>query len=437
VDWVKDKDQRWPGHPPLLQDESFSSWFARTARANGLRPAEFFRAIQPGEDHNPPDLDRHADDHLIERMAIGTGIDAGKLKQATFSGWAGRLFEADDGVCKLHWLAPAGRHGGKRCFGQQFCPECLASDPEPYLRLPWRLAFLATCPVHGRLLLDRCQVCQEPFSVLRQDNRLGIVCGSCGADLRTFLADAPLFEAARVQQALLGRLADGWWPLGDYGDVYAVAAFEILAILTRLLAGGTHAYALRERIGRDAPNLAVPPSAVPRAREGALLGPRARNVLIPMACRLMEDWPYRFVAAAKSVGLSSRALLKRSRDLYPFAYADAVDRFLTDAAVGPADEEVAAVKAVLRNRGEHPGRRNLVALCGSKSAALDRLAEPVAAGAAWGKGRYWKLDGVSPEVKEAARIAAHRAGDDVGPWLDALLRRYLNLPSAREKPPIG
>jgi hypothetical protein len=40
-------DGRWPGHPRLLPEESFSSWFSRTAAANGLRVAS--------------DLDRYAD----------------------------------------------------------------------------------------------------------------------------------------------------------------------------------------------------------------------------------------------------------------------------------------------------------------------------------------------------------------------------------------
>ncbi len=66
-------DHRWPGRPALLPDESVASWFARTAAANGLRPADLYRIVQPGEDHNPGDLDRYADIHLIDRLAERTG----------------------------------------------------------------------------------------------------------------------------------------------------------------------------------------------------------------------------------------------------------------------------------------------------------------------------------------------------------------------------
>jgi hypothetical protein len=51
-------DERWPGRVPLLPDESFSSWFARTAVANGLRPNELFRIVMPGGDRSVRDLDR-------------------------------------------------------------------------------------------------------------------------------------------------------------------------------------------------------------------------------------------------------------------------------------------------------------------------------------------------------------------------------------------
>lgn len=102
-------DARWPGRPQLLPDESFSSWFARAAAANGLRPGDLYRVVQPGEDRNPRDLDLYADIHLIGRLADSTGIDPDVLGQGTFRHWAGKVFDQDDGAHKLGWLPPAGR----------------------------------------------------------------------------------------------------------------------------------------------------------------------------------------------------------------------------------------------------------------------------------------------------------------------------------------
>jgi hypothetical protein len=40
--------------------------------------------------------------------------------------------------------------------------------------------------------------------------------------------------------------------------------------------------------------------------------------------------------------------------------------------------------------------------------------------------RYWKLDGVSLEVRQAARVEAARAGESVGGWIDHVLRDVLS-----------
>lgn len=427
-------DEHWPGRPRLLPNESFSSWFARTAAANGLRPRELHQILQPGGDRNPRDLDRYADVHLVHRLAECTDREVEALSQATFRRWAGAVFENDDGLNKLAWLPPAGRLNGKRCFGQQLCPWCLRADAEPYLRITWRLSLVTICPVHQRLLLDRCPVCNEPFHILRMDNVREMRCSSCAADLRHFTADAAPVDAVPVQQDLLRMIAEGWRTLGDYGPVYSFAVLEIMALLGRFLAGGPHAYALRAWIADQVPALAVPPETLPRAREGSLLTPRARSVLVSMAHWLIGDWPDRFVAAARAAGMTSTDLWKQSADRYPFAYTDIVEWQLKEPFKGGNRDEMVAAKAILVRRGKKATHGNLVDLCGIKLGAMSEVAEAADEdNAAWGQGRYWKLDGVSPEVKAAARLAAHRSGEGVGPWLDAMLRRELGLP-ARKTP---
>ena len=433
-------EELWPGRPRILPDESLSSWFARTSAANGLRPAELHHILQPGGDRNPRDLDRYADIHLLHRLADCTGRDAEALAQAMFHRWVGAVFDHDDGLAKLPWLPPAGRQGGKRCFGQQLCPWCLKADAEPYIRLNWRLSFVTTCPIHQRLLLDRCPHCNEPFHILRMDNVREMRCASCATDLRRVTADEPPVDATPVQRDLLRLIDNGWENLGAYGPVYSFAVLEILALITRFLAGGSHAHALRAWVAGQAPGLSVPPETMPRAREGALLTPRARSVLVSMAHWMMGEWPNRFVAAARAAGMTSTDLWKRPAGSYPFAYADVVEWHLKEPFKGGNRDEVAVAKSILVCQGRKATHRNLVELCGIKLGAMSALADPADdENAGWGQGRYWKLDGVSPEVKEAARRAAHRAGEGVGPWLDALLRRELGIParktpSARQSP---
>lgn len=424
-------DDLWPGRPPLLEGESFSSWFARVAAANGLRPVELYRIVQPGGGFYPRDLDRYGDIHMLGVMADKTGVSREALEQSTFRRWAGWAFERYDGLIKLEWLPPAGREGAKRCFGQQVCPHCLAEDSMPYLRLEWRLSFTAVCPVHGCLLLDRCSTCHEPFSVLRQDRRNGIFCWSCGTDVCGTAGDHPPLDLVPVQRDLLNTLANGWRVLGSYGPVYSFTAFRILASIARLIAGGPHAYALREWIAAHERGLALPPETLPRVRDGVLLTPRARCVLVAMAHHLLEDWPHRFVAAARDVGVASGHVRKRFNEEMPFAYAHAVDWHLKGACNSAGRYEVESAKAYLERRGTKATYRNLKELVGTKLAAMSEMAEPAAKTASWGQGRYWKLDGVSAEVKEAARLAAHRSGENVATWLDRVLRKELKLPDMR------
>ncbi|MBP2295243.1 TniQ family protein [Azospirillum rugosum] len=421
----------WPGRPALLEGESFSSWFARVAAGNGLRPADLYRILQPGGDRNPRDLDRYADFHLLSLMADKTGASVEALERSTFRRWAGMAFERDDGLVKLDWLPPAGREKAKRCFGQQVCPLCLTEDAVPYLRLEWRLAFLTVCPTHNRLLLDRCPACNEPFSVLRQDRHDGVCCWSCGADVRRFAGDAPPLDPTPEREDLLATIDRGWQQLGDYGPVYSFTILRILALVARLIAGGQHAYALRAWIGARDPRLAVPPETLPRARDGALLTPRARCVIVAMAHHLLGDWPHRFVEAARGVGMARIHIRTNFGEALPFAFVHAVDWHLKEALAPASRQELSSAKAILERRGVKPTYRNLVDLAGTRRKPLNAMAEPAAETAPWGKGPFWKLDGVSAEVKEAARIAAHRSGESVAVWLDRLVRKELNMPAMR------
>ncbi|HBM11216.1 MAG TPA: hypothetical protein DD390_00820 [Rhodospirillaceae bacterium] len=57
-------------------------------------------------------------------------------------------------------------------------------------------------------------------------------------------------------------------------------------------------------------------------------------------------------------------------------------------------------------------------MTGRKIGKLENAAQPSALRLAYGKHRYWKLDGISPLIRAKAKRAATRDGDNIGPWVE-------------------
>jgi|GEM_PF-945693 len=408
----------WPFRPRPFADESFSSWFARTAWANGLSASELYPIALPGARAYRIDLDRFACDALIENLSAHTGVPPDDLNARTFWHWTGKLFERDDGHIKLIWLPPAGRQQTGKSFGQQVCPICL-DDEEPYLRRDWRLSFVTTCNIHKVLLIDRCPNCTAPIQPLytRYDVACMTACWHCGFDLRR--SDIVSVPDLSAQQSLRLVLEDRWGRLGNYGPVHALAYFRILWTVYRLLATGRFAMPLRQWLGSP-----EPPSGIPRIKEVERLNPRCRHILVNMAMELMHDWPHRFIQACRDVSIRSRVLLKNSEHM-PFALWEPVSFQLSDPVGEAAPADIKAAKAYLRAHKQRPTYRALQDLLGMHFHAHRDMALQSHKHMPYGSHRYWKLDGVSPAVRAAAKRAAHKKGENVGAWVDKALRGIL------------
>ena len=217
--------------------------------------------------------------------------------------------------------------------------------------------------------------------------------------------------------------AAGWTSLGAYGPVYSFVYFRILMLVFRLLATGRFADLLRawvaDRLGSAAPT-------APRIMQVELLNPRGRHELLGLALHLIEDWPHRFVDACRATGISTRHLV-RTRLRHPFAFADAVDWHLSEPRRLVTAGELQAGIAYLREKNRPPTYRALTDLFGVRLTAHKSLAEPATRQAPHGHGRYWKLDGVSSDVKLAAREAAIQSGESLGAWVENALRNALEI----------
>lgn len=413
------EDDLWPFRPKLIEDESFSSWFSRTAWENGLNAAELYPIALPGARMHRIDLDRFACDELIKNLSAHTDTPPKELWTRTFQNWTGHLFEHDDGNTKLIWLPPAGQHQTSKSFGQQVCPWCLSEAEVPHLKQVWRLSFAAACKTHRSLLIDRCPSCTAPIQPLYTPACVASMtrCWNCNFDLRHAITDR--VNDFSAQDQLMKVVNNGWGELGTYGSVPALSYFRILWILYRLLATGRFALPLREWVGGR-----EPPSGIPRIKEVERLNPRCRHVLITMALNLINDWPHRFMAACRDVGVSARVLLKDA-ERTPFPLWEPICQYVS-APVGEAKpEDIKAAKAYLKAHGTRPTYKALQELLGMHFHAHRDMALPSGKHAPYGTQRYWKLDGVSTEVRETARLEARKKGENVGAWVNNALRHTL------------
>ncbi|MCS4509966.1 TniQ family protein [Xylophilus ampelinus] len=227
-----------------MPDELLSSWMIRLARGNGFKVhnfcAQFF-----GRDRQiwNRDIDHHAPPWLLDALAARSGTTPERIVQTTLRAFESFAFERFNEVGVTRWILPLGVfHRTRRAYGQQFCPLCLANDPEPYLRRSWRLALVVICTRHGVLLQDRCPECESPMTPHRSDMaaRSGVPertnmmrCYKCRSRVDAAVRDAAP-EDIQMQMQIDAVLRDGFIVMESGRDVYAPLYFDGLRMIMRV-----------------------------------------------------------------------------------------------------------------------------------------------------------------------------------------------------------
>ena len=418
--------QLWPVRVPPARGESLVSWFCRSSYALGMEPKDLYRTAMPGCHLFSLDLDRHLYQPLIEALSRGTGIAPALIASLGFSQWAGSLFERDDGRSTLPHLPALGSHSHRdRSFGQQICPSCVAEDQEPFLRLTWRLSFVTACQRHRRLLIDRCWQCGSSINPLLAGYRYGFThCHRCGERLDRAPVAKANHDVLVFQRSALHILKQGWATLVPSSWIYAHSYFWILRKLFRLLSTGATSAPLRfivlEKLGADL----HASSTLPPQRDFEHFNPHGRASLIPLVAFLLTDWPSTFISCCRGVGIHSWMLLKHEEQV-PFAFWAPVTEKLNTPYRNFNQSELEAAKKYLKRRDKRPSVAQIRETIGTKLIGLEDVSEQSECRKAHDEGRYWKLDGVSPHVRRAAKEAARREGANIGPWVDQQLRSSL------------
>lgn len=172
------RGMRLPLHPRPLPHEALSSWIGRLAAAYGLQPNSFLRSAF-GADPSPSaaELDSIRRPDLVVALAERTGVPHSQLRAMTLAGYMPELVDAlepspglfENYACRFGWHMPAALRSGARpeSFEEwvswrsadlldrvaRCCSRCLVTDTIPYVRLHWRLAWMASCPLHGEMLV--------------------------------------------------------------------------------------------------------------------------------------------------------------------------------------------------------------------------------------------------------------------------------------------
>jgi len=141
-----------------LPDEALLSWLLRLATHLDISMHEL---AQDG--FGVLDYSAHSNwwrrprREVLERIQARTGVDLLHLRRMTFAGW--QEYRSDEATERFGQRIYQNLAPHRRLQRWAVCRQCLARDPVPYLRRSWMVGWLAACPVHATILIDRCAGC--------------------------------------------------------------------------------------------------------------------------------------------------------------------------------------------------------------------------------------------------------------------------------------
>lgn len=370
-----------------IEGESLSSWVVRLADAHGMSVQALGGWLMGrGRQAFGEDMDRGSWVEFMETLAGATERAFLDVQATTLKSFDGRLWGSLVKNGPARWVLPVGKVGTFRtAYGVQFCADCLANDQRPYFRLKWRLAFHVCCPVHHRLLSDRCGRCAAPVAAHRwrtgQMRRLGttgiVRCDACGADrlgVDTRI-DVPA-DLERIQEEMHSAVECGWSARPEL-RLHSLAYFSGSAVLWSLLDDERAASQLRKVFG-----LASPPTTTTSAqRYGSFErhDVRYRAWILDGYAKLMSGGVESLFEALGSCGFRANEMLRYGATLStaaPYWIWRATRENLDHSFYVPSDEEIHnAISYYLKTSGRMNARvGDICQLLGMKTRSSARVA---------------------------------------------------------------
>lgn len=299
------------------KDELFSSWLFRLASSNISKAHTFTRFHLPGYNIWNRDIDRLAQDSMIERLSTLTEIPFEKIFNLTLRSYETNLFEVANKQTKQKWVLALGvYHRTWKNNGLQFCPSCLSNDNQPYFRKAWRLATSVVCTRCQLLLHDCCPNCNTPVTFFRTDIGFKIdiapmaivICPNCDFDLRNSPCYPPMIGTLGFQHKINRTLKVNAWhgkPAFEY--------FNVLYQVLKILRSNSKCYKDFKGIIMNSEGMRI--SDLPVGKELETMSTIEREHLIRIGSWILEEWPARFIELCKEAKLGTSAVVRDSTTL--------------------------------------------------------------------------------------------------------------------------
>jgi len=158
---------------------------------------------------------------LLVRISERTGVSLARLWEMTFEGFepAYRDDEASGRFTGRRYDSLAAKSPGYRFA---VCGECLRADYSAYLRRFWLIGWMAVCPDHGTILIERCSACNARLRIAQLATRASFspaTCTRCGAHLLHGPGAQAHPSVRRLQAALLRGKSQGAAEINGLGEL--------------------------------------------------------------------------------------------------------------------------------------------------------------------------------------------------------------------------
>lgn len=298
--------------------------------------------------------------YVVEGLSQLTMVSPETIRDHTIEVWAQRLVPFEGKNRARRWILPQlARNRTPARPWMQFCVECLRTDPVPYYRKIWRIAFATMCMSHRQVLSEACERCSKPLGFLSpksfprpSDSAPSLaICAHCGFDFREGNARA-VADNKRVwkfERALSRSLSRGYGPTTT-GPRYIQQILEPMFILaSRVRSSGGLQRLFVSCLGANTGSKSILQMPLRTSFERWPIN--VRHETLHWLSVVFQGWPSSFVNRCEALKIRSYAIWG-DYDFVPYWFAEVVDRHLHSPWYAPSEEEVLAVRRAIRAAGQ-------------------------------------------------------------------------------------